>query len=306
MSDPRVRITGPFDRSGSLSGFETELFLGSSAQVNTETETNKLDIPGRDAEDAIVTPLEGSKDFLYNGVASPQSLIQAGFGDTPQEAVKSYLIELESLVLPFQSVGYRLEDDENGITLDPTDGIGVLCDEVSWEVGGGDGLRSEYRVSAVQSDGVQETGEGPTRSEYLSDPLGESVVDPVNQLEYPDGILPLGSLDSLTLNRSVDVDAQDMLHEFDVPQVGVIETGVEVEIQYSGTVTEKELEISLDEWARELSVDAHGTQSFFEETVTGRRFQGTLSDTSTEFEGGQPNAVSFDLTFDVGNSELFS
>lgn len=307
MTDPKLFIEGPFDSSGTSFGPNTPLYLANSADVNTDTETNKTDIPGQDANETILSPLEAQRSFNFDGVINPTRLYQAGYGDTPTESFVQYVLELESFVKAFQRRGYRLVDEMNGVVLDPLDGVGVLAEELTWEINGGDGLRGEWTCELTQSEGVQETTGGDVvRRTYPSNPLGEFVDEPENQLLYEGNSIPLGSLDSLTVSRSVDLDAQDLMHQFDTPQVGVIESGVEVEITYSGTVTQKELDQPLSEWASELGFDAHGVESQFEEVVTGRRFAGTLSDTNTSFEDESPNSVSFDLTFEVGAAELFS
>jgi hypothetical protein len=309
MSDPRVIINGPFDAAGNNLGRLTPLYLSNEAEARTETETNQKDIPGKDSDASIVNPLEASRDFSYNGETSGLYLMREGYGDTPKEAVRNYIFELESLVLPYQSSGYVLDDKENDIEYVAGAGTkSVMVEEVSWTYNEGDNIRLEWDVSLLQGEGVQESQNQLSRRRYISDQQNKVQSSPTDKLEFLGFTLSLGNPSKINAIRSVDIEAQQLLHNTDTPQVAAIDSGVKEEVRIDGLVTDQKADIGLpidvNDWASKLNIQAHGVQSTVTESMTGRTFGGTLEDTSTTFESGRPRACEYSLTFKIGKNVL--
>lgn len=313
MSDPRVIISGPFDEAGNKQGPTTPLYLGSNAEVNTETELNSKDVPGQGSDEAVISPLEAKRDFSYDGQVGALLLEREGYGDSPKEAARNYIFELESLVLAQQSSGYRLQDKENSYDQSPnTDGPAVLVEEVSWTYKDGDNLQVEWDISLKQSQGVQAQSTSVSRDEYIETQKNNVKSSPIDELVLSSGdVLNLGSAEKINVIRRVDIEAQQLLHNSDTPQVGAINSGVKEEVRLDGVVSNKTavetpFVSSLNDWANKIGTDAHGVQSVVTESLTGREFQGSVENTQTSFESGKPRALDYSLTFKIGTADLFN
>lgn len=313
MSDPRVIISGPFDQAGNQQGPTTPLYLADNADVNTETELNDRDIPGKDSDKSILSPLEAKRDFSYKGQVGAFLLEREGYGSSPEEAARNYIFELESLVLAQQANGYRLQDKENDYDQSPnTDGPAVLVEEVGWTYKDGDNLQVEWDVSLKQSRGVQPQSLSTDRFGYKADQNNKIVNSPIDQLVLSNGdTLYLGNPEKINVIRRVDIEAQQLIHNTDTPQVGAINSGVKEEVRLDGTITDETAVQTpfinnLNDWANKLGTNSHGVQSTVTESLTGREFEGSLEDTETSFESGRPRAANYSLTFKTGVAELFN
>ena len=318
MSDPVISLSGLYDTDGNLLGFETPLYIAQSGTQSVETDTEPESIPSLGEDETALTPLEAEKDFMYEGIINPIALPNEEYpsnggsdngndngedgSDNVIEAFREYVFELESLVLPDQKAGYELQDDVSGFTLTPTNPIGVLVGDVTWTVSWGEGVRGEWSVEPERADGIPLDSEIDDRQEYITEQF--SRVEDVDEtlLEIPgESTLPLGGVEEMSVNRSIDIETEQIIHAFDVPQLGLFDSGITVEIQLSGTVTEEQAFGSLSDFVQRLHTEMHGREVSLTEEVTGRSFVGAVSDSSTEFNESTQNYVEYDITFTVGD-----
>jgi len=305
---PSVSLTGPFDESGSSQGPQTELYLADEATANTDTQTDQQDIPGQDDESALLAPYGGKTDFSYEGRVVP-SRLPNGQSD-PFTAVRDWTIEFESLCLSQQGIGFKLVDDVNGFSLDPSSGpqsVGVLVDEASWTVTAGEGPVVEWRLEAKRADGVQSVETG-LRSDRISTEQANSTLNRFSN----DSLLigqstpssySLGGVEEARYTRDIDLNVSQLIHNTDIPQVGVVETGVTSTFRVSGTVTDADVSGSLSTWAEEINTIAHGEFARIQETATQRVFEGALGSTSTTVTAGEPNRIEYTIELDIGSPE---
>jgi len=313
MSDPQVSISGPYDQSGTVQGPTTPLYLTEEAVPETETDTKKQDIPGKGDDEALLAPFDGQTAFSYKGVFNQNRLVRAYSNLTPLEAVREWLFEVETLCLPKQGRGFRLKDDESGFVLDPTSGTGVLVEEVEWTVSAGDGLYGEWRVDVQRAEGPQ-PAENNVRDDKITERRNES-----NSNDFTDERLfvgtgssqeyELGSVEEMKYTRSIDLNVQQMIHNSDVPQTGLPESGVEGTFRLQGIMTTRDLPSegvsALPDWVHRLNTSFHGEYVRIYETVTDRVFGGAVSSSSATMKSGSPNRAEYTIELDIGSSETF-
>lgn len=307
MADPQIVVTGPFD-DGSPAEGSLALYNTQDATDSADTDVEQESIPTQDDEEVILSPISGRRDLNYSGDVSGIRLMNAGFGNDPYEAAVNYLFRLESLVLAEQGQGYRVEDATRQDTYEPQFGgdgditdPGVLFDTVRWEQESGEPIDLEWTVNGKITEGLQEARR---RSSYISDQ--ESAYDPNitrDTLRTEDGEIEfdLGEVESRRYERELGLDVMDMIHQFDVPNIGVIESGVEGEFEVDGRITSEQVD-DLAEIARLLTDDIHGRQVVIEDSFTRRRFSGAVDDSDTTFEAGVPNVLDYRVVLTIGDN----
>ncbi len=313
MSDPQVTITGPFDQSGTSQGPATSLYLTEEATPETETDTKKLDIAGKEDDETLLAPLDGQTAFSYNGVFNQNRLVRAFGNKSALGAVREWLFELETLCLPKQGRGFRLNDDESGFVLDPTSGTGVLVEEVEWTVSAGDGLYGEWRVDVQRADGVQ-PAKNNNRTNEITGRRDESQLNNFTDERLFVGTgttqeYELGSVEEIKYTRNLDLNVQQMIHNSDVPQAGLPESGVKGTFRLQGIMTTRDLPSkgvqSLPDWVQALNTSFHGEFVQVEETVTDRVFGGAVSSSTATIKSGSPNKAEYTIELDIGSSKTF-
>ncbi len=304
-----VTITGPFAQDGTQDGPATQLVILDESTADTDTETNTEDIPGNDDEGSFLAPLDGILSVSYNGKFNPTRLREEGFGGpgNPKSAVRQYLIEIERLTIPTQGAGYKLDDNVNGISRDPTAGdIPLLIEETEWSFSAGEGLSGQWRVDGVLNEGVQ--SKPPTsRGTQIGNELSQVTDGITPELVYNGNTLTLGSNYEVQYNRVVDINAQNVMfnENVDIPAVGVIETGVKGTLRVSGEVSLNST-APLSAWASALNRDAHGKVVDIKEPVTGRTFTGAISTSSASAQADAPRQLEYDIELKIGDPDSFS
>lgn len=298
IPSPKITITGPYDKGGTAQGPATDLYLGDEASVDTDTETNKEDLPGFDSDETLLNPLQGAITFSYSGVFNAQRLYQAGLGASLEEAMYEWIFRLETLVGSRQGIGWKLVDKLNGFSPDPTSGVGVLIEESEWSLSEGELYKGEWRVDAKLTKGRQDVA-----TDYRTDDISErntaqdtSISEP--KIEYGGNTLKLHHAEDFSVTRSVDLETNKLAHEYDIPQVGLVQSGVDEVIRVSGQVTERD-EI-LSNWAEEANKDAHGSEIKLYDPFSKRIWGGTISTSMTEFSERPDNRLEYDFEIDVG------
>lgn len=303
VNAPIVAIKGPYDENGNQQGPATNLYLGEDANANTDTETNKKDIPGLDSEESLLAPLQGQVEFSHNGSFNAHRLFNAGLDSTVEDSLYRWLFQLETLVLPQQGIGYELLDNATGFNLDPNTDIGVLVEEAEWEVTGGEGLTGDWRLDLVFAEGIQ-PAKVSGRTDAIQDRFDKQQAITRSIINYDNQAFNLGTVEEFGYTRSVDIDANKLIHNFDVPQVGVVESGVKSEIRLSGRVIADQINQSLADWVNELNTSLHGTEITLSEAYTKREFQGAVSTTNGTINEGQPNVAEYDIEIDIGTVQV--
>lgn len=307
-ADPRIFIRGPIDENGDPTGEEVPLYLGDEARDETSTETEAEDIPTAEAQDRKLSPITGERSFNTQGVINGTRLQQAGYGADPIESIREYLFQLESLIRPQQGNGYVVEDTVRDKIVGPDnaevfDGeedrerAGVLIDTVRWEFNSDESPRGSWTVEGQTAEGVQNAD---SRVEYVSDQR-DRVSDLEEDKVVSDGIeIPLGEVETRRFERNIDIEAQDLVHQFDVEQVGVIESGVKAEVNWDGRIADRQVDGDLWELARQLTDEVHGQTAEVHDVLTGRVYSGAFSSTSTTINEGEPNHLNYSISLDVG------
>lgn len=296
MAEPQISLDGPYDDSGTSYGLETELYLVDSARNSTDTETNLTTLPGKDSGEAIQAPLKGSRDFSYEGTTNVTRLQQAGYSGSRTSVFQQRLFEIESLVQPGQGAGYILTDKQRNETIDPNQDLaGVLVDECSWEYSFGEGLKSEWRVTAQYAEGVQP----PTnRQTYINNQIESQTSIAETEVRFNGLGIEVGSVDSLRVERSINLDMNDLLHQQDSEVVGVFDEGVTMEITVEGMISGRDAD--LDWMATLIDKEIHGEQAVLRDEVTAREMNCTAADTSTTFKAGEPDKLEYNITLERG------
>lgn len=311
---PTLELEGPFDDGGTAQGPVTSLLTTDQGTEDTSTETNKEDIPGRDDEDSLLTPLQGERSQSYEGQINAFAALDNGYGTDRLSAVQEYLFTIESLCIAEQGIGYRLEDELNGISRSPTGSKpGVLVEESEWTLADDDNLTGKYRIETQIAEGV--TGVSTDiRTNYinqqsnnmvdLGSQSGNGVNDSVLQGEDSNGTnnYALGSIEDFKYTRKVDINASEIIHNQDVPQVGAIESGVQGTVRVSGTLTDSQLITASDitDWVTTINDAFHGQNLTLFEEFTNRPFFGALETSTSEFRDDKPNAVEYDIELAIG------
>lgn len=298
---PKITIDGPFDQSDRSTGPVTALYLTEEARDSAETDANRQSIPLQDDDEALLASLTGRRSVDYNGVGNAQRLYEADLGDDMEEALLEQLFRLESLVLAEQGQGYRVSDNVRHEVYNPgEDTPGVLFDEVSWEQESGQPNRFEWRLSGQVSEGMQDA---TSRGRYVADQFTRQVPVLEDELVSEDVVLSLGDVRSRRYERTIELDTMDMVHQFDVPNVGIAESGVEGTFSIDGRLTEEDVD-DLAEAATQITDDVHGRQSTIRDAFTSREFRGSVTDSSTTFEAGVPDVLDYRIELMIGDEVM--
>lgn len=309
MSDPQVTLEGLYTADATLSGYETDLYLSEESNTSADTDVNQEDIPTQDDDEALLAALSGSRDFLYSGTANGIRLLEDNFGSNirpndpdPVSALKEYLIQIESLVLPEQGSGYALVDNVAGVDITPDGELGVLVSNASWEYTDGDGVKAEWNVEAQLGEGLQ--GIDELRIEYFQGEIESIQSFDETVLSAESGpSLNMGYAETRRYERDIDINVTEIIHDFDLPVVGVIETGVKGTFNISGKVSDRDTSRTLPEWANTLNTEMHGTEVTLQDEFTGREFSGAVGSTNADVKAGTPNIVEYRVEIAIGQEQ---
>lgn len=301
MSSPKLHIEGPFDKSESKYGPDVDLYLGTTATDQADTQTKKKSIPTQEDDKAVLAPISGQRSGAYRGDAVGNRFYQAGFGSNPKEGLVRWLIEFESLLQSEQGVGYKVIDDVRGETYDPLgDEPGALIEEVAWTYRSGEGVNAEWSLDFQVGDGMQAASD---RGRYIDEETSRAGGIGVDRITASSVSIDfvLGDVEKRRFERSVMLDTVNIMHQYDVPVVGLAKTGVDSEFTIDGRMTKDDVD-SLPEAARKINDDLHGETAVFEDAFTERTFEGAVSSTDTTFEEGRPNVMEYRITLDIGDN----
>lgn len=318
QSIPQLYLEGPYDSNDNKQGPETSLLVTDQSTEDVTTETEKEDIPGNDDESALLTPLQGERGLSYDGKINAFSALDNGYGSDRVSATQEYLFAIESLCLAEQGQGYKIVDALNGVSRSPTSDLpAALVEEAEWTLADDDNLNGKYRIEVTIAEGVTQA---PTdvRTNYIND-QSTSQIDLASQsgsgvsqsalegeVNGTTELYSLGSIEEIKYTRSVDINAQEIIHNQDVPQVGAIESGVQGTFRISGTMTDSQTinAASLTDWVVVLNEQLHGQQLILYEEFTNRPFTGALSTSTSEFRDDKPVGAEYDIEFDVGTTSF--
>lgn len=302
--DPQIRVSGPME-GGSATGPDLELYLVEEATDNAQTESNRRSIPGQEDTQSILAALTGKREFSWDGIGNGLRLQYAGYGSDPVEALHQWLIELESLVLTNQGQGYSVSDDHRNLTLAPTgDTPGILFDSVRWSHQSGEPTFCKWRLTGVLTEGVQP---GADRQEYINDEVSNRNPSlTTDSLQTSDGIsFSLGHVKDRSYEREIDLDAMNLIHQYDVPQVGIGKSGVLGTFDVSGQITRNDVS-DLGTVARQLGDDIHGVDATIEDGFSGRTYTGVVTDSNATFKAGIPDILEYRVELEIGGEHYDS
>lgn len=295
----KLHIEGPFDQSDVSQGPDTDLYLGESATDSASTDTKAQDIPTFEDEDSLLAPIEGQREFRTTGIASGERLYGAGFGSNYQEALVNWLIRFESLVQSEMGAGYKLTDDIRGEVFDPIgDPPGVLLGNARWTYDVGEGVNAQWDLEGRIGEGMQGTSD---RNNYISNEQSNAFSHSTDKIETTDGSISmnLGEVSTRRYERDVNLDVMDMVHQFDVPVVGLSRSGVKGVVMFDGRVTTRDV-ADLEQTSRQINDDLHGRQADLYDAFTGRIFTGTVKESNTVFEAGIPDIFEYRIEVKIG------
>jgi len=306
---PKLHIEGPLESSGS-SGNTNDLHLVQEATNSSETDSRQQSIVGQDDKNAILAGITGKRDVSYSGLANGYRLMQAGLGNDPVEALINGLYELESLVVAEQGQGYRVTDDVRSKTYQPEEGaVGILFDTIRWNYEAGEGLDVEWNLDGKLTEGVQNVA---SRSDYVDEQkrkrsfYEDQRAEPETDRVTTDNLsINLGDVEKRSYERSVNLNATDLVHQYDFGTVGVIESGVEGEVRFEGLVSYHHVD-DVKQVARQLNGPLQGVQVNLQDSFTRRDFPGLITDVSTTFKAGRPDRFEYQLTLTVGSQPFQS
>ena len=303
MAEPeRVSLFGPFGVDGSTEfAREFTLYTAESYTVEGETDTKKESVPTTDSEESILTPIEGSRSFSLSGVTSLELIHRRFGGSDEKESLRRWLYTLESLVTPQQGLGYELRENLRDGTIQPStdEERGVLVGEVRWTLNVGDITRVEWNVELDLSEGVQEVQDNP---ELYVDRQFDSTIER-DELISPNGRVELTEVDTRRVTRSVDLSTLNILHDTDVPVTGLIDSGVDEEVDFEGHIVERDDSLR-EQKARFIDTEIHGEPVVITDEFTGRAYRGAASSSSVEFEEGYSTMFTFRISLDVGDVKV--
>ena len=312
MSSP-VTLSGPFDESGTPQGPLTELYNLDQSQFDVSVQTNSKNVQGTDGEGSLLAALQGSREVRFPGsftyLDRYRPDLDSGPDSTPKDAFRRWLFEIESLVLPYQGVGYKLDDSVRGFVKDPTtDEQGVLIEEISWTYSKEDFFTTEYDISAVLTRGAQPATQSNTdydnRSQFIDQQFGRGFSGKDALIRTDNESVQFDGVESRTLSRSVDVKNEELLAQTGGQNqaVGLIQSGVNITFQIEGSFARDPSE--LDRIASFFDTSSRGAEVTVSDAVTGREFSGVLSSVTTTFEAGQERRLTVSTELEVGTQPL--
>jgi hypothetical protein len=301
----RILISGPIDLDETDLGFSIQLFNAESARTNSQTNTNRKDVPTFGADESILTPISGSRNIRLQGQTSFQKISGAFPSSGVKESVRRWIRKLEALVLPQQGLGWKVNDYERGVTYQPVDGTdtdkkrGLLISDVEWEFNPEEAGTVSWSIDGEYSEGVQEALD--PQSEYINNyPLLDFDQD---QLTVGGETIDLSYVENRRVDRTVDINNTELLFQLedsfgDSPLVGFLESGVTADVSFTGTVYDAN---SFESTVQLFDGGIQGETAVLTDSFAGRNWSGTISDSSSTIEAGRPNRFDFELTLEVGN-----
>lgn len=302
MRDKSARLVyeGPVDIDESIGDFELSLYNADSARVSNQSDTNQESIPGLDDEDTVLAPLTGTRTVRLDGQTS-FSRVSRGFPSLGRiESVREWIARFEALVLPQQGLGWKVDDKVRGVTYEPldTDGEerrGLLNTIVTWTYSPSDGERFDWDIDAEFTEGVQ-TADDPQR--YVERVLGGSPPER-DELQVSGLSLEFDEVDQRRVRREIQLNNTDLIHQTeDSPMTGVIESGVETEVRFRGTVYRPDnFEGAIQDFDRRIQ----GEEATLLDMFAGRVWNGTVASSDSTIESARPNRFDFTVTLEVGS-----
>ena len=296
-NSPRVVVDGIYDTNENFESLDFALYNSDSFSVESQTQTNKQSIPGADDEETVLAPVSGSRQFRLGGDTSFFAL-NRGFGSSDvKNNVRTWLRQLESLVLPQQGLGWELSDEVRGETYSPVGSRGVLFDNVTWQYSPSDGNLIDWTVSGEFSEGVQ-TQNSP--QEYIEN---REVVDvPRDKIEVSDYSLEFSYVENRRVDRSVNLQSTDMIHQLeendgDSPVLGTIDSGVETEVSFDGKVYKPD---NFESEVRSFDTELQGEEAQLFDEFSGSVWTGTIVSSDSTLNAGEPNRFDFSVTLEIG------
>lgn len=287
-------LEGPVDLDTSLGLFEVELFNTDRARVSNETETNIESIPGQGSNESITAPLEGKRSVRYDGDTSFSRLNKAYGSRGRKDSVRQWLASVEALVLSQQGLGWKVTDRARSDTYDPVTDRGMVITSSEWSYSPDSGERLSWGVDGELSEGAQPAKDP---SGYVS--TRRSGTEPTtDSLQVAGFTFEFSYVESRRVTRNVSLNNTEMIHQTeDSPMAGLIESGVETEVKWDGTLYASD---SFTDDVKDFDRRIQGEEASLHDSFAGTVWNGTISDSNSTVEAGRPNRFDFDLTLDVG------
>ena len=301
MRDKSARLVyrGPVGLDETVGDFELGLYNADSARVSSQTNTNMQSIPGQDDQETVLSPLTGTRTVRLDGQTSFSRVNRAFPSLSRIESLRQWLGGFEALVLPQQGLGWEVEDKVRGVTYQPIDSDdserrGLLNKRVTWTYSPDQGERFDWDLEAEFSEGVQ-VPNSPQRyvERVISDDPPEK-----DELQVSGMAIEFDQVEDRRVRREVNLNNTDLIHqEEQSPITGVIETGVETEVRFSGTVYRPDnFEGTIQEFDRNIQ----GEEATLSDMFAGRFWLGTVASSNSTIESGRPNRFDFQVTIEVG------
>jgi hypothetical protein len=321
MSTPPIVIDGPlFEDATTSTGPPVPLYLSKESSVSTDTDTNPQDVPTQESKNTLLAPIAGKQSFRANGVIQGNFLQtnsefidpffkSSGFELNRKNAYRIYSAMLETLVLPEQGIGYRVQDNIRGETFEPTEtSFGILFDSIRTEYISGEGFRGSWNLSGKVVDGVQRPD---NRRDLIDERRAEMekyirlAPDNFSRVFLTDSGLEvkLGEVTKLTRERNVDINVSDLIHQQenkDAVNIGAISSGVKESVTLEGRITDQQTSKTLQEVAQQIELGIHGEQAIFVDALLASRSPCAISKSSSTFLSGEPNVVEYRIELDIG------
>jgi hypothetical protein len=314
MSTPPILIDGPISaEDGSLTGPTTPLYFSEESTVTTETDTQPQDIPTQDSQDTLLAPIAGQQSIRASGTIQGSFLRRnreflPNYSDidyTPENAYRLYAFLLESLVMPEQGQGNRIDDKIRDEVFEPTsESFGVIFDNVTHEYTSGEGFRGSWSLSGQVADGVQNT---TNRKRYV-DSQKDKVTNfdkEFTTIQTASTLIELGEVTKMRRERDINLNISDLIHQQekkDAVNIAAIESGVKESVNVEGRIADQQTSKSLETVASEIELDIHGEQAILFDSITARANPCAVSDSSSTFVSGNPNVVEYRIEVDIGNA----
>lgn len=298
-SSPKVTIEGPYDTDENLNSFSLDLITADDFSKSSSTDTRRESIFGRDDDESILAPVSGSRSARVSGTTS-FSAMDRYFGSSDlKKSVRRYIRSLESLVLPTQGLGWRVEDKVRDSVYDPVSDRGFLITDMSWQFAASSPNQLNWDVEFENADGLQD---GLSPEEYIDrrgyeDVGRDRIVVGNTEIEFAE-------VSDRRVERSVNIRNNDLIHQTeeaqgDSPVLGVIESGIETNVTFGGTIYEPDNFLST---VQAFDTELHGESASLHDELSGTVWEGTItSSDSTINEGEPPNRFDFQIDLQVGD-----
>jgi len=298
-SSPKVKIEGPYDTDETLNDFEFELITTDDFSASASTNTRRESIFGRDDDEAILAPVSGQRSSRIAGTTSFSAMDRYFDTNDLKSSVRTYLRRLESLVLPSQGLGWKVTDEVRNKSYDPTTDRGFLISDMTWQHSASNPNSIEWDVEFEQADGVQD---GITPEDYIT---RRGMQDVGRDRVVVDGVeIEFAEVDTRRIERSININSNDLIHqseeeEGDSPVLGVIETGMETEVTFNGTVFVPD---SFESTIQSFDTELHGKEADLYDELSGTIWTGTITSSSSTINAGEPaNRFDFSIDLEVGD-----